>query len=134
MTTPLSESSAAQTAGPSSPSSMPRWVNAPAIADLLSLDDAGFRSLFSGSPVKRIGRDRFVRNALIAAGNSGLDALAPRCEALIADPEPVVRGAAIWALSCLRPAKATALARDALPHERDAGVKDEWNHALEAAG
>ena len=109
-------------------------LNAPAIADLLSLDDAGFRSLFSGSPVKRIGRDRFVRNALIAAGNSGLDALAPRCEALIADPEPVVRGAAIWALSCLRPAKATALARDALPHERDAGVKDEWNHALEAAG
>lgn len=71
---------------------------APRLADLLALDDAGFRQLFSGSPIKRIGRDRFVRNCLIAAGNSGDQALAAPVRALLDDPDPVVAEAARWAL------------------------------------
>ena len=71
---------------------------APRLAELLALDDAGFRKLFSGSPIKRIGRDRFVRNCLIAAGNSGNAALAEAVRALLADPDPVVAEAAEWAL------------------------------------
>ncbi|BBC71236.1 epoxyqueuosine reductase [Altererythrobacter sp. B11] len=74
---------------------------APRLAELLALDDAGFRALFSGSPIKRIGRDRFVRNCLIAAGNSGNSALAAPVEALLADPDPVVAEAAGWALARL---------------------------------
>ncbi len=70
---------------------------APELADLLTLDDAGFRRLFSGSPIKRIGRDRFVRNCLYAAGNSGRAALRPQVEALLADPDPAVAEAAAWA-------------------------------------
>jgi epoxyqueuosine reductase len=70
---------------------------APRLGELLALDDAGFRKLFSGSPIKRIGRDRFVRNCLIAAGNSGDAGLAPQVEALRADPDPVVAEAAEWA-------------------------------------
>ncbi len=69
----------------------------PAIADLLALDDAGFRAIFSGSPVKRIGRDRFVRNVCVAAGNSGDPALLAPLGRLLDDPAAVVRGAAIWA-------------------------------------
>ncbi|WP_374407541.1 tRNA epoxyqueuosine(34) reductase QueG [Pelagerythrobacter sp.] len=71
---------------------------APRLAELLALDDAGFRRLFSGSPIKRIGRGRFVRNCLIAAGNSGDAALVDRVEALASDPDPVVAEAAEWAL------------------------------------
>ena len=71
----------------------------PPLAELLALDDAGFRTLFSGSPVKRIGRDRFVRNVLVAAGNSGDATLVPQVERLLADASPLVRGAAVWALS-----------------------------------
>jgi epoxyqueuosine reductase len=74
---------------------------APRLAELLALDDAGFRRLFSGSPIKRIGRDRFVRNCLIAAGNSGNAALEPPVRALLADPDPVVAEAAGWALARL---------------------------------
>lgn len=74
---------------------------APRLAELLALDDAGFRALFSGSPIKRIGRDRFVRNCLYAAGNSGDAALLPSCEALRNDPDPVVADAARWALEKL---------------------------------
>lgn len=70
---------------------------APRLGDLLELDDAGFRRLFSGSPIKRIGRNRFLRNCLIAAGNSGDAALLPAIEALLADPDPVVAEAARWA-------------------------------------
>ena len=76
---------------------------APRLADLLALDDAGFRRLFAGSPIKRIGRDRFVRNCLIAAGNSGDAALLPPVRALAADPDPVVAEAARWALAELTP-------------------------------
>ena len=75
---------------------------APEIADLLTLDDAGFRALFSGSPIKRIGRDRFVRNCLIAAGNSGQVELLSLVEDLRTDPDPVVAEAANWAAVKLR--------------------------------
>jgi epoxyqueuosine reductase len=74
---------------------------APDLADLLALDDAAFRQKFSGSPIKRIGRDRFVRNCLIAAGNSGNAALTGQVDALTGDPDPVVAEAARWALSRL---------------------------------
>ena len=76
-------------------------LKSPAIADLLMLDEPGFRAHFSGSPVKRIGRDRFVRNVLIAAGNSGDRNFIERCVLLADDPAPVVRGMAAWALSRL---------------------------------
>ena len=72
-------------------------LEAPPLGQLLALDDAGFRTLFSGSPIKRIGRGRFVRNCLIAAGNSGRSALLPAVRALLADPDPVVAEAAEWA-------------------------------------
>ena len=71
---------------------------APRLADLLALDDAAFRSLFSGSPIKRIGRNRFVRNCLIAAGNSSDLSLVPQVRALADDPDPVVAEAARWAI------------------------------------
>ena len=70
---------------------------APELADLLTLDDAGFRSLFSGSPIKRIGRNRFVRNCLIAAGNSKNASILVQIQPLIDDPDPVVAEAARWA-------------------------------------
>ena len=76
---------------------------APKLAELLGLDDAGFRQLFSGSPIKRIGRDRFVRNCLVAAGNSGKAELAGPVRSLLADPDPVVAEAAEWALARLDP-------------------------------
>ena len=75
----------------------------PRLADLLTLDDAGFRALFSGSPIKRIGRNRFVRNCLIAAGNSAEPALLEQVEPLLADPDPVVAEAAEWAAKRLTP-------------------------------
>ena len=77
---------------------------APDLADLLALDDAGFRAKFSGSPIKRIGRDRFVRNCLIAAGNSAAGELVAPVEALLSDSDPVVAEAAEWALGKLKAA------------------------------
>jgi epoxyqueuosine reductase len=74
---------------------------APALADLLALDDAGFRQVFSGSPIKRIGRNRMVRNAAVAAGNSGRKALIPALERLVEDPDAIVAEAASWALAKL---------------------------------
>ena len=79
-------------------------VGAPELADLAGLDDAGFRARFSGSPIKRIGRDRFVRNVLYAIGNSGQPALVPVAEAHLADQDPVVIDAARWALQQLKAA------------------------------
>jgi len=70
----------------------------PSLADLLTLDDAEFRKLFSGSPVKRIGRDRFIRNCLIAAGNSGDANLRFAVRALLNDPSAIVSESALWAL------------------------------------
>ena len=77
---------------------------APKLAELLALDDAGFRRLFSGSPIKRIGRNRFVRNCLIAAGNSSDGGLLSAVEALLGDADPVVAEAAAWAAERLTPA------------------------------
>lgn len=101
----------------------------PSIAFLLSLDDPSFRTFFSGSPVKRIGRDRFIRNVLIAAGNSGERSLIERCRALAADTSPVVRGMAVWALSRLMKAgefKAFAAQKE---NESDDDVLNEWRLA-----
>ncbi len=103
----------------------------PALADLLRLDDAAFRAFFAGSPVKRIGRDRFVRNVLIAAGNSADAALKPVVRGLLDDASPLVRGAAIWALSRLVPdGDLEGLAATGLKTEGDATVRDEWLSAL----
>ena len=77
-------------------------LDAPPLSDLLGLDDAGFRQVFSGSPIKRIGRDRFVRNVLTAAGNSNDQSLLPLVEELRSDPNPVVAEAADWAAGELR--------------------------------
>ena len=75
---------------------------APHLLELLSLDDAAFRAKFSGSPVKRIGRERFIRNCLIAAGNSGDQALMPVVTALMNDQSPIIKEAALWALQELQ--------------------------------
>ncbi len=82
-------------------------LTAPRLADLLALDDAGFRKLFSGSPIKRIGRNRFVRNCLYAAGNSGDAALTAPVRALLDDPDSVVAEAAQWAMAELVRAEGT---------------------------
>jgi epoxyqueuosine reductase len=79
-----------------------RFSEAPRLADLAALDDAEFRAMFAGSPVKRIGRDRFVRNVLYAIGNSGMAALGPAAAGLVDDPDPAVADAARWALARLR--------------------------------
>ncbi|MGF1605101.1 MAG: tRNA epoxyqueuosine(34) reductase QueG [Rhodothalassiaceae bacterium] len=79
-------------------------LQAPELADLAALDEAGFRQLFAGSPIKRIGRDRFVRNVCIAIGNSGKPDLKPVVETLTDDASDVVRDAAGWALAQLRAA------------------------------
>ncbi|MBY5749615.1 tRNA epoxyqueuosine(34) reductase QueG [Rhizobium leguminosarum bv. viciae] len=101
----------------------------PSIAFLLTLDDAAFRAFFSGSPVKRIGRDRFVRNVLIAAGNSGDKALIWPCRGLSEDPSPVVRGMAVWALSRLMEAGEFSAFAAQRADERDDDVLNEWRLA-----
>ena len=102
----------------------------PELAELARLDDAAFRARFTKSPVKRIGRDRFVRNVLIAIGNSGEGALAGEAERLLADESPLVRGAAVWALAQLvERAQFDALASMALATEADANVRAEWQAA-----
>ena len=104
-------------------------LRAPRLADLAHLDDAGFRALFSKSPVKRIGRDRFLRNVLIAIGNSGDGGLAAEAERLLDDASPLVRGAAVWALGRLLPReKFSALA--ARKNESDRSVREEWTAAI----
>ncbi|NBB13831.1 tRNA epoxyqueuosine(34) reductase QueG [Caulobacter sp. SLTY] len=105
-------------------------LEAPALADLARLDEAGFRALFRKSAVTRIGRDRMVRNVLYAIGNSGDPALAGEAERLLGDPSPVVRGAAVWALGRLALERARALAASA--RDEDPDVQAEW--AALAAG
>jgi len=103
---------------------------APALSDLLRLDDAKFRALFSGSPVKRTGRDRFIRNCLIAAGNSGDPSLLPVIEPLLRDPSAIVRAMAVWASLQLSDAQhADRLRRRHVAGEADADVKAEWSVA-----
>jgi epoxyqueuosine reductase len=104
-------------------------LRAPALAELVRLDDAAFRALFSKSPVKRIGRDRFVRNVLIAIGNSGDAEFVVEAEQLLGDASPLVRGAAVWALAQLDPQRLSALAHEHRAHETDAIVQDEWRAA-----
>lgn len=104
---------------------------APSLEGLAALDDAGFRDLFRGSPIKRTGRDRFVRNVLIAIGNSAEPDLIPAARSLLDDGSPLVRAMAVWALSRLEgPESFAALKEQCLPGETDPAVRQEW---LEAA-
>lgn len=106
-------------------------LSSPALADLAELDDAGFRALFRKTAIKRIGRNRFVRNVLIAIGNAGDGKLADTAVSRLGDLSPLVRGAAVWALSRLIPADVFAqLAHVRTPSETDAGVRDEWDTGL----
>jgi len=106
----------------------------PELAELARLDDAAFRARFSKSPIKRTGRDRFVRNVLIAIGNSGDPALAPAANERLDDPSPLVRGAAVWALGRLLAREAfTGIAAARRQRERDAAVVEEWDAALSLA-
>ncbi len=103
---------------------------APSLADLARLDDASFRTRFSKSPIKRTGRDRFLRNVLTAIGNSGDASLIPEAERLSSDPSPLVRGAAVWALSQLLPRdEFAARAKNSLTSEDDESVVEEWKAA-----
>ncbi len=102
---------------------------APPLHDLLQLDDAGFRKFFAGSPVKRTGRDRFIRNCLIAAGNSGEVSLLPMVKKLLDDASPLVRAMAVWAVAQLLDTAEFAITRkQRQPSETDADVLAEWNH------
>jgi epoxyqueuosine reductase len=105
-------------------------LRAPQLAELARLDDTAFRALFAKSPVKRIGRDRFIRNVLIAIGNSNQPDLAEEAERLLGDESPLVRGAAVWALSqLLEREKFSALAAEAIGAEVDEAVRAEWRAA-----
>ncbi|MFW5833870.1 MAG: tRNA epoxyqueuosine(34) reductase QueG [Pseudomonadota bacterium] len=106
-------------------------LEAPALAELATLDDAAFRTLFRKSPIKRIGRNRFLRNVLIALGNGRGEAAT--LEPHLDDPDPVVRGAAVWALGEVLPAPAfAALARARAAEERDPTVRREWTIATQS--
>jgi len=106
-------------------------LTAPRLAELARLDDAAFRRLFSKTAIKRAGRDRFVRNVLIALGNSGDRSAVPVLEARLDDAAPIVRGAAVWALSRLLPGEDFARLQAArLPQEADADVQEEWRSAM----
>jgi len=97
------------------------------LSDLLALDDASFRAAFSGSPIKRTGRTRFIRNVLIAAGNSGVTALLPLIIELLADESPLIRAMAVWAAGELAEAQELdRLRAKHLPDERDEAVRSEW--------
>ncbi|WP_404524798.1 tRNA epoxyqueuosine(34) reductase QueG [Bradyrhizobium diazoefficiens] len=105
-------------------------LRAPGLAELARLDDAAFRALFTKSPVKRIGRDRFLRNVLIAIGNSGEAALAEEARRLLGDESALVRGAAVWALAQLVARDAFEAMRSvAMGNEHDEGVREEWDLA-----
>jgi epoxyqueuosine reductase len=103
----------------------------PRLDELAGLDDATFRAMFRKSPVKRTGRDRFVRNVLIAIGNSGDAHLAAAAAARLDDASPLVRGAAVWALGRLLPkGELAALGDRRRPAEINPDVADEWAAAL----
>ncbi len=102
--------------------------SAPRLADLAQLDDASFREVFSGSPIKRVGRDRFVRNVLIALGNCGDPGVLPTVRRRLSDDSPLVRAMAIWALGRLADPAEFARERAArLPGESDPEVAREWS-------
>lgn len=108
-------------------------LKGPLLSELAALDDPAFREVFTASPVKRIGRARFVRNVLIAVGNSRDEALIPVVLERLDDGEALVRGAAIWALSQLMPDQARALAGTRVELEADASVVAEWQIVLASA-
>jgi epoxyqueuosine reductase len=101
-------------------------LNAPRLRDLVRLDDAAFRRTFAKTPVKRTGRDRFVRNVLIAIGNSDDPTFVPEAERLLADRSPLVRAAAVWALGRLDRDRLTCVAPEYRSGEIDALVQEEW--------
>jgi len=103
----------------------------PRLSDLAALNDQDFRTVFSGSPIKRIGRARFVRNVLMAIGNSGDAALLQSALSLLDDAEPVVRGASIWALSCLDPDRFRVEFVGRASAEEDPSVMREWEQGRE---
>jgi epoxyqueuosine reductase len=98
----------------------------PPLAELLDLDDEDFRDRFRGTPIKRTGRDRFLRNVLIAAGNASDASLLPKVERHLADPSPLVRAMAVWALSQLAPDCHRTLAPSRRAVEADPEVAREW--------
>ena len=104
-------------------------LKAPRLAELASLDDAAFRKFFAGTAIKRTGRDRFVRNVLIALGNSGSREAAEPCRRLLDDRSPLVRAMAIWALTQLLPGhQLTGLKDQYMVKEADPEVRAEWAH------
>jgi epoxyqueuosine reductase len=106
-------------------------LQSPSLAELSHLDDAAFRALFRKSPVKRIGRDRFVRNVLIAIGNSSDPSLAREAQRLLSDPSPLVRAMAVWAINRLLSRDDFArLCAQHLAHETDVDVLSEWAQAV----
>ncbi|MFL5220241.1 MAG: tRNA epoxyqueuosine(34) reductase QueG [Microvirga sp.] len=108
---------------------------APPLAELARLDDAAFRAKFAGTPVKRTGRDRFVRNVAVALGNSGDPGLATEAVRLLGDASPLVRAMAVWAVGRLLPkARIDALAAAHLPSEADPDVGGEWARARSRCG
>jgi epoxyqueuosine reductase len=109
-------------------------LEAPGLAELADLDDAGFRALFAKTAIKRTGRDRFLRNVMIAIGNSGDARLAAKAQERLGDSSPLVRGAAVWALSRLLTHDAfAALAAAHYGREPDSSVQEEWAAALPGA-
>ncbi len=102
-------------------------LKTPGLDELAALDDAAFREIFSGSPIKRSGRDRFVRNVCVAIGNSGQPTLTGHLLPLLKDASPLVRGAAIWALARLDPACFAAEKARRRPVEHDTSVQEEWD-------
>jgi epoxyqueuosine reductase len=107
-------------------------LTAPMLAELAGLDDTAFRQRFAGTAIKRIGRDRFVRNVAYALGNSGAaERAVPAVERLLADPSPLVRGAAVWALARLAPGTFEQRRRSA--RDEDESVQAEWVAALPLA-
>ncbi len=107
-------------------------LTGPLLRELAELDDAGFRARFAGSPIKRIGRERFVRNVLIAIGNSGDAGLADIAERLLDDPAPLVRGMAVWALERLAPDRLVGIG-SLWVAEDDSNVRAEWSVVLGCA-
>ena len=110
------------------PDFLPRAaLTAPRLAELAGLDDAGFRRMFAGTAVKRIGRDRFLRNVLIAVGNSADANLVETARRCLDDASPLVRATAVWAFSRLAAHDVAAVESAArLPYETDAIVREEW--------
>ncbi|MBD2745324.1 tRNA epoxyqueuosine(34) reductase QueG [Microvirga sp. BT688] len=101
------------------------------LADLARLDDPAFRTRFAGTPIKRTGRDRFIRNVLIAIGNAGDASLAEEAERLLDDASPLVRAMAVWTLGRLLPPEAKArYAAERLEQESDPDVREEWRKVM----